>query len=390
MREKAPKDSRAAFVGAILSGALLAGFSPGIQTATLSPDHARWLEEEVAYVIAPREREVFEKLATREERERFIDVFWRRRDPDPATPENEFRVEHYRRRDHANHFFGRASGRDGFRTDRGRIYIVLGEPIEVRRFDAQDDIVPAELWFYRGEPGTGLPAHFYLLFFQKRYVGEYDLYSPAADGPDALVRGATALAADTRRSLERLRLASMELAQASLSFDPAEPVDFANPRPSIATGLLVDRIEDLPFRTVRTDYADAWLAHGDRISAEYSFNFVPSRGAVAVVPGPEGASFVHYGIELAPEDFTLQADESGSRYYTTLDVTLEVTGEEGKLVEATDKAIFMELTPAQMEAISRYPIAYQDDFPLLPGRYRTSVVLRNRASKQYTVLEQDT
>ena len=70
--------------------------------ASLSSKHRRWLEEEVVYIITDREREIFLILNTIEERERFIESFWRRRDPESATPENEFKDEHYRRLKHAN------------------------------------------------------------------------------------------------------------------------------------------------------------------------------------------------------------------------------------------------------------------------------------------------
>ena len=357
--------------------------------AELSPDHQRWLDEEVVYIITPREKEVFEQLETYEERERFIEAFWKRRDPNPATPENEFRIEHDRRIVYANQWLGRETYLPGWKTDRGRIYIILGEPLQRQTFDDMDDIVPSELWFYQAPEESGLPPHFYVLFYQRNLVGEFRLYSPVADEPDRLVRGMTALAADTRQSIAALKLASPELAQASLSFDPNEPMDLSSPRGSLTSGLIVSRIEDLPRRAAKTDYLDAYLAYGNRVSADYSFNYVPSRGALTVLVGPEETPFVHYGLELDPTDFSLETDEQKSRFYTTLDVSLEVRDPAGRLVDATDKEVFLEFTRSQMAAIERAPIAYQDDFPLVPGEYRVSVVLRNRVSKQYTVLDQE-
>src|SRR3990172_9621503 len=75
----------------------------------LTDEHGKWLEEDVAYIIAKREREVFLLLDTVEDRNRFIEVFWERRDPDRATPENEFKIEHYRRIDYANRVLRPAS-----------------------------------------------------------------------------------------------------------------------------------------------------------------------------------------------------------------------------------------------------------------------------------------
>jgi GWxTD domain-containing protein len=92
--------------------------------------YTKWLEEDVAYIIEARERAAFESLRTDEEREQFIEQFWLRRDPTPGTPENEFKREHYRRIAVANNRFAWRSG-PGWKTDRGRIYIMFGPPDEI-------------------------------------------------------------------------------------------------------------------------------------------------------------------------------------------------------------------------------------------------------------------
>src|SRR6185503_19891337 len=88
-----------------------------------------WLDKDVTYIITDQERKAFKKLETDEERERVIEEFWRRRDPDPNTDENEYREEYYERIAYANEHF--ASGIPGWKTDRGRIYIVYGKPDEI-------------------------------------------------------------------------------------------------------------------------------------------------------------------------------------------------------------------------------------------------------------------
>src|SRR5688572_24567480 len=77
-----------------------------------------WLDKDVAYIITDEERKAFKKLATDDERERFIEEFWRRRDPDPDTEENEFKEEYYERIAYANEHF--ASGIPGWKTEIGR------------------------------------------------------------------------------------------------------------------------------------------------------------------------------------------------------------------------------------------------------------------------------
>src|SRR6478672_12248339 len=87
-----------------------------------------WLDKDVTYIITDEERKAFKKLQTDDERERFIEEFWRRRDPDPDTDENEFKEEYYERIAYANEHF--SSGIPGWKTDRGRIWIMYGKPDE--------------------------------------------------------------------------------------------------------------------------------------------------------------------------------------------------------------------------------------------------------------------
>ncbi|HEY1254199.1 MAG TPA: GWxTD domain-containing protein, partial [Terracidiphilus sp.] len=85
-----------------------------------------WLEQDVSYIISDEERKAFKSLSNDEEREAFIEQFWLRRNPNPDSPENEFREEHYRRIAYANEHY--AAGKPGWKTDRGHIYISLGPP----------------------------------------------------------------------------------------------------------------------------------------------------------------------------------------------------------------------------------------------------------------------
>src|SRR5213594_5192062 len=94
----------------------------------LMTPYRKWLNEDVAYIITDEERTAFKRLQTDEEREQFIEQFWLRRDPTPDSVENEFKEEHYRRIAYANEQF--ASGIPGWKTDRGRIYIMYGPPDE--------------------------------------------------------------------------------------------------------------------------------------------------------------------------------------------------------------------------------------------------------------------
>src|SRR5262249_22148100 len=89
----------------------------------------KWIDEDVSYIITNEERSAFKQLKTDEEREQFIESFWLRRDPTPDTIDNEFKDDHYERIAYANEHF--ASGIPGWKTDRGRIYIMYGKPDEI-------------------------------------------------------------------------------------------------------------------------------------------------------------------------------------------------------------------------------------------------------------------
>jgi GWxTD domain-containing protein len=120
----------------------------------LATPYRKWLEEDVAYIITDQERAAFKALQTDEEREHFIEQFWLRRDPTPGTTENEFKEEHYRRIAYANQHF--SEGIPGWKTDRGRIYIMYGPPdeIEDHRSPAPGD-KPSFKWRYRHIEGIG-------------------------------------------------------------------------------------------------------------------------------------------------------------------------------------------------------------------------------------------
>jgi GWxTD domain-containing protein len=95
----------------------------------LDTPYRTWLNEDVTYIISPEERSAFLQLETNEEREQFIEQFWLRRSSNPDLPDNDFKEEHYRRISYANEHF--ACGIPGWKTDRGRIYIIWGKPDEI-------------------------------------------------------------------------------------------------------------------------------------------------------------------------------------------------------------------------------------------------------------------
>jgi GWxTD domain-containing protein len=120
----------------------------------------KWLNEDVVYIIADEERKALLNLTTDEERRYFVDQFWERRDPTPGTADNEFKNEHYRRMGYVSRFTSR-SGMAGWKTDRGRIYIVYGPPDEIESHPAGDRQAaspPFETWLYRTSRASALTS----------------------------------------------------------------------------------------------------------------------------------------------------------------------------------------------------------------------------------------
>ncbi|HWG38790.1 MAG TPA: GWxTD domain-containing protein, partial [Terriglobales bacterium] len=100
----------------------------------LNPEDKKWLNEDVAYIITDEERQAFLQLQNEDEREAFIEEFWRRRNPDPESTFNQYKEDYYQRFAYANQHF--AAGEAGWRTDRGRIYITWGKPDDQENHDA--------------------------------------------------------------------------------------------------------------------------------------------------------------------------------------------------------------------------------------------------------------
>ena len=132
----------------------------------LSETYKKWLNEEVPYIITDQERKAFLSLSNDEERDAFIETFWQRRNPNPDSPENEYREEYYRRIAYANEHF--AAGKPGWKTDRGHIYIAFGPPDDIdahpsgglyeRPMDeggGETSTFPFEVWHYRYLEGIG-------------------------------------------------------------------------------------------------------------------------------------------------------------------------------------------------------------------------------------------
>jgi GWxTD domain-containing protein len=355
---------------------------PKADKGDLPERYKKWLEEEVVYIIVPLEKEVFLQLKTDRERDLFIEAFWKQRDPTPGTPENEFKNEHYRRISHANHFFGRGTPKPGWRTDRGRVYIILGEPNDVEQFEGKTATYPSVIWFYQGKTPLGLPPGFNLVFFQEGGIGEYRLYSPLKDGPQALMTSYWGDPANYVQAYEQLRELEPGLAEVSLSLIPGE-AGAVYGRPSLSSDLLIQKVESTPTREVKDRYAQKFLQYKDIVEVEYSTNYIGNDSLVEVIKDPSGLYFVHYAIE--PE--ILSVSQYENTFSTNLKLNGTVADSEGGTIYQFEWEIPLRFDQEQMKNVMVRPFSIRDMFPLIPGEYNLSILVKNEVSKEFTSLE---
>jgi len=351
--------------------------------------YREWLERDVVYIISPEERDVFLRLASDEERERFIEQFWARRDPDPSTRENEFREEHYRRIQYANEHFH--AGIPGWRTDRGRVYIAFGPPDRIESHPVggqylrpahegggQTSTYPFERWEYRHIEGIGddIEIEFVdvsggnlfelttdpfkkdeLLRVPGMGLTDRELFPRPGDDPEDL-RRSRVLGVRDAGSAERMGItgewakyspfARAELA-ASLSKPPV--IHFADLRAKVEARVTYD--------TIPVSLSSYVTRLGD---------------ADALVP-----------LVMAVPNSALSFQQESGAITNRLQVYGRVSSLSGTLVYEFDDEVMVSFPAAsgdRLEAIRGQQTFYRRPLALRPGRYRLDAVLRESPSNR--------
>jgi GWxTD domain-containing protein len=334
--------------------------------------YKEWLEKDVAYIITDEERKAFKKLATDEEREQFIEAFWRRRDPDPDTDENEYKEEYYERIAYANEHF--SSGIPGWKTDRGRIYIMYGKADEVETHPSggsydrpsyhgggSTSTYPFEIWFYRYLPGVGSGIE--IEFVDPTGTGEYRI-ARSPDEKDALLNipGAGLTLA------EQLGLA--DKSQRVLGYGNQFSYQRVQDGPFERLQLLADlnRPPQVKFNDLQTA-----LGRTDRGAIEDN----PLNFDLRVDFFRQSDERVVTAITIQTENKDLHFKDSGGLQTAQMNIFGRITAVSGKRAGLFEDPVITTATVAELTEAKERKSAYQKAVALQPGTYKVDVIVRD-------------
>jgi GWxTD domain-containing protein len=352
----------------------------------LPPQVQDWLHL-VAYHIQPVEKDVFLQLRNDRDREAFIETFWRQRDPTPGTPENEYQEELVKRFQYVNTFFGRSTSREGWRTDMGRYYMILGPPQGIERYEATLGLVPCQAWSYYGDARKDLPPQFILVFYQRGGVGEYKLYDPVSDGPARLLQQQKDVQDpfDYQDLYEKIYDIAPTLAEYAITRIPGEySIDLS---PSPRNALLLASILQSPKADVNPSYASHFLNYLGVVSTEYLTNYVESHTTTALIKDPAtGLRFLHFS--MVPTEVNVDAYVPKDQFYCNFRV--DVSLRQGEVIVFQYAREFPLYFPqSEWDKVRASGLAVEESFPVIEGKFRLNVLLTNTVGKQFSVLEED-
>ena len=338
----------------------------------LATPYKKWLNEEVLYIITDEERAAFNRLATNEERETFIESFWLRRDPTPDTIENEEKEEHYRRIAYANERF--ASGIPGWKTDRGRIYIIWGPADEIeshptggsynRPYEEGGGTTSTyafEKWRYRYLEGIGNEV--ILEFVDPSGSGEYRLtmdpsekdallYIPGAGLSDLEAQG---LASKTQR-FQRSDGTRLPVTQGG---QPASMNQFDRLE-------LFAKVQRPPTKYKDLEQLVTARIVRDQIHFDYRFDFLRVTDDSVLVP-----------ITVQIPNKQLSFQNQNGVHSATLNLFARITSPSGRIVQTFEDVIQRDIPESLLRESLKSSSIYQKAVPLRPGLYRLDIVIKD-------------
>jgi len=341
----------------------------------LSPFFRHWINEEVPYIIQTEERKEFLSLKSDAERENFIKAFWDARNPNPGSDANEYKEEHYRRLAYANQNFGNIKAQDGWRTDQGHIYIVLGAPEQRASYMAARNVRPMLIWFYQSKT-PALPTHFYVVFYKRSIGEEFTLYSPYQDGPSRLVTGLEGKNVQ-RNDLDIIkRSLGNEVARTTLSLIPTEPVDLNNYTPSLQSDVMLSTIKGLADNPLNKE-----LLNERRMNERVTTNIFLGANTAAlqtvVFRDDTGRMTVHYLLSYDRPEQGMIGPLPDKRLGYSLTLQTSVLTLEGKSVYEQNEKLSGVVNDSQATAARSKRFGAESRVPLAPGQYQLVTTLTN-------------
>ena len=343
-----------------------------IQKEMESP-YKKWLQEEVPYVITDEERGAFRKLSTDEEREQFIEQFWERRNPNPGSPENEFKEEYYRRIAYANEHY--ASGIPGWKADRGRIYIMYGPADEIESHPSggtylrppeegggETSTFPFETWRYRYIDGIG--TNVILEFVDPTMTGEFHLTIDPGE-KDALLHVPNA---------GLTQLESMGMASKRDRFSRSD---------GMTTGRSLGGEPESMNEFTRLDlYAKIFKAPSVKfndlkavVTARLSAQLLPFDVRTDFLRVTEETILTPVTVQVANRDLEFQ--NKGGVMHAVLDIFGQFSSLSGRIVNTFEDSVVLDVPENEFQRYVDRRSVYQKAMPLRPGRYKLSVVVKD-------------
>lgn len=343
-----------------------------IQKEMESP-YKKWLSDEVPYIITDEERGAFKKLSTDEEREQFIEGFWERRNPNPGSPENEFKEEYYRRIAYTNEHY--QSGIPGWKTDRGRIYIMYGPPDEIddhpsggtydrppEEGGGQTSTFPFEQWRYRYIEGIG--SNIILEFVDPTMTGEFHMTMDPGE-KDALLHVPNAGLTE---------MEAMGMASKRDRFTRSDGMTIGQPLGGESASMNEFSRLDLYskiFKPPSVKFKDLQAVVTSRLTAQ----LMPFDVRTDFMRVTEESVLTPITIQVANRD--LQFENKEGVMHAVLDVFGQVTSLGGRMASTFEDSLVLDVPENDFQRYVDRKSVYQKVVPLRPGRYKLTVVVKD-------------
>jgi GWxTD domain-containing protein len=339
----------------------------------LDTPYKTWLNEDVVYIISPAERTAFLRLETNEEREQFIESFWLRRSTNPDLPDNDFKEEHYRRIAYANEHF--ASGKPGWMTDRGRIYIIWGKPDEIESHPTggtydrpmeegggSTTTYPWETWRYRYMEGVG--ENIIIEFVDPSSSGEYHQTMDPSE-KDALTHvpgaGLSLLESMGMASkADRFTRSDGTTMPTTMGGTPASLNEFNR----LEQYAKVQQAPPVKYKDLEALVTTRMVR--DQLHFDYRTDFMKVTSDTVLVP-----------ITIQISNHQLQFKSKDGVHTAELNIFGRVSTLTGRVVQTFEDPVTRDYPDSLFQQSLKLSAIYQKAIPLRPGLYRLDIVIKD-------------